>query len=108
MKGAVSRRGFLGTASAAVAGVTLAGCGDKVETSRSKRGRRDPATLDFYGPHQPGIATPAQQHLQLAAFDLQRDDADALRELLIAWSAAAASLMAGQPRGGDGHARDTG
>jgi deferrochelatase/peroxidase EfeB len=50
----------------------------------------DPPTAT--GGHQAGIASRAQPHLQLAAFDLQRDSALDLRELLRRWSALATTL----------------
>jgi deferrochelatase/peroxidase EfeB len=51
----------------------------------------------FYGAHQAGVATPAQEYLSFAAFDLTSDAIEDLRGLLQAWSAAAADLTAGQP-----------
>lgn len=53
----------------------------------------------FYGPHQPGIATPAQDFLQFAALDMVSDSVADLRALMAAWSAAAALAMAGKPVG---------
>ena len=47
------------------------------------------ASCPFYGAHQAGIATPAQDRLVFGAFDLTLDDAAELRELLRAWTAAA-------------------
>ena len=52
----------------------------------------------FYGEHQAGIATPAQDRLALAAFDVtdgaRRSD---LIALLRDWTAAAAAMTAGRP-----------
>lgn len=51
----------------------------------------------FYGPQQGGIATPAQEFLDFAAFDLTSASVDDLREVLREWTAAAAALTAGRP-----------
>lgn len=62
----------------------------------------DPAgtgTVDFFGEHQAGIATAAQDHLAFGAFDVVSDDPRVLRELLRDWSAAAARMSAGEPAG---------
>ena len=53
--------------------------------------------VQFYGPHQAGIATPAQDYLSFAAFDMTGDTIQDLRGLLEAWTAAAASVTAGRP-----------
>jgi deferrochelatase/peroxidase EfeB len=53
--------------------------------------------VPFYGPHQAGIVTPAQEYLSFAAFDLASRARSDLRTLLERWTAAAASLTVGQP-----------
>ena len=53
--------------------------------------------VPFYGAHQAGIATPAQDYLSFAAFDLTSEAVEDLRGILQAWTVAAASLTAGQP-----------
>jgi deferrochelatase/peroxidase EfeB len=53
--------------------------------------------VPFYGVHQGGIATPAQEFVSLAAFDIVSGSLDDLREVLKQWTAAAASLTRGQP-----------
>jgi deferrochelatase/peroxidase EfeB len=53
-------------------------------------------TVPFYGTHQAGITTPAQDRLAFAAFDLTLDRASDLRDLLRTWSEAAALLTAGK------------
>ena len=55
--------------------------------------------MPFYGTHQAGIATPAQNYLQFAAFDLATDSIAALRKLLKSWTDAAAAMTAGQTIG---------
>jgi deferrochelatase/peroxidase EfeB len=52
------------------------------------------------GAHQPGIVTRQPAHLALAAFDVVTSDRRGLRELLLAWSSAAARL-AHEPGGAE-------
>lgn len=77
------------------------------------------AAAPFYGRHQAGIATPAQEFVNLAAFDVSSDASDDLRRLLRNWTEAAAILTAGrayesrlpsasQPPLDTGEARDLG
>jgi deferrochelatase/peroxidase EfeB len=54
-------------------------------------------TIPFYGPHQAGIASSQQEHLQFASFNFGGIRASQLRELLKAWSQTAATITAGQP-----------
>ncbi|MCW2810825.1 MAG: putative peroxidase, partial [Friedmanniella sp.] len=49
----------------------------------------------FYGEHQPGIVTPAQDRLHFAAFDVTSTSRDDLITLLQAWTEAAARMMQG-------------
>ncbi len=53
--------------------------------------------VPFYGAAQAGIATPAQEFLAFAAYDLTTDSLDSLRSLLLAWSEAAAAMTKGEP-----------
>ena len=53
--------------------------------------------VPFYGTHQAGVATPAQDYLSFATFDLTSETVEDLRGILQQWTAAAASLTAGQP-----------
>lgn len=55
--------------------------------------------MPFYGPHQSGIATPAQDRLAFAAFDMTSTSRDDLRALLVTWTQAAAKMTAGLPVG---------
>lgn len=50
----------------------------------------------FYGPHQGGITTEAQDYMSFAAFDLTRVGVEDVRSLLEVWTAAAVSLTAGR------------
>ncbi|HEX8959205.1 MAG TPA: iron uptake transporter deferrochelatase/peroxidase subunit [Solirubrobacterales bacterium] len=55
------------------------------------------AAVPFYGAHQAGIATPAQESLHFAAFDLTSGAREDLRDLLQEWTRAAATLTRGRP-----------
>lgn len=52
-------------------------------------------SLPFYGTHQAGILTPAQNFLCFAAFDLTTTKLADVKKLLQAWTAAAAALTSG-------------
>ena len=60
------------------------------------------AAVPFYGAQQAGIATPPQDQLIFASFDLTLANAGELRDLLRTWSAAAALMTAGRPAGSPG------
>src|SRR4051794_10558413 len=53
----------------------------------------------MYGAHQAGIATPAQDRLAFAAFDVTSTDVSELQRLLGTWAAAAAQMTKGEPIG---------
>jgi deferrochelatase/peroxidase EfeB len=55
--------------------------------------------VPFHGVHQAGIATPVQDRLHFAAFDVVTDDRARLVKLLQDWTAAAATMTAGRPHG---------
>lgn len=102
----VSRRRLLGTVgvTAAVAGAAL-GAGGTVLAAGHHADAAEPAVVPFRGAHQAGIATPAQDRLCFAAFDVA-DTADrtALAALLTAWTAAAEAMTRGD--GVPGHPGD--
>lgn len=92
----MTRRGVLAGAAALGVGAGI----DRVllnssgrYTTQSESASRD--KVAFHGDHQGGIATPAQEFLHFAAFDVTSGSADDLRELLREWTLAAAKLMAG-------------
>ncbi|HYC80482.1 MAG TPA: iron uptake transporter deferrochelatase/peroxidase subunit [Solirubrobacterales bacterium] len=93
----LSRRRLLTSAGVGAAGLGIGGAGFLVghETAEASSGGGT-GTVSFHGPHQAGIDTPAQDRLHFAAFDLVADDPRALRELLEAWSAAAAEMTRGE------------
>ena len=100
----VSRRGLLGAAGAGVAGIGLGAVAVAYGGSRPG-GSAEPAphpvdrTHPFYGDHQAGIVTPAQDRLHFAAFDVITDDRDELIGLLRDWTAAAARMTQGLDAG---------
>lgn len=57
-----------------------------------------PATqqVPFYGAHQAGVATPAQDRLEFAAFDVVTGDVRKLQAMLGLWAAAAQQMATGQ------------
>jgi len=55
--------------------------------------------LEFYGQHQAGIITPAQDRLHFVAFDVVTDKRDKLVQMLEQWSEAAARMAAGRHAG---------
>ncbi len=92
----ISRRRLLASAGVGVAGISLGAGGylagrDSAEDTSSGTG-----TVDFYGEHQAGIDTPAQDRLHFAAFDLTTESRAELRELMREWSRAAAEMTTGQ------------
>jgi deferrochelatase/peroxidase EfeB len=90
-------RARLLVAGAAGAGLAVGGIGlERLAASDTGRSRRIP----FHGAHQAGIATPAQDRLHFAAFDVTTDDRRELRDLLRAWTAAAAEMCEGRTVGG--------
>lgn len=95
----LSRRGLLGLAGATV-GAGLVGAGAGVAVDRAATGGGSPTTYPFYGAHQAGITTPAQDRLHFAAFDVTAGlDRGGLVELLQDWTTAAARMTQGRPAG---------
>ncbi|KQM82089.1 iron uptake transporter deferrochelatase/peroxidase subunit [Agromyces sp. Leaf222] len=99
----VSRRHLLGLFGAGAAGAAVgvaagaAGVGVAVSTGVANAGGAAAASAyPFYGEHQAGIVTPAQDRLHFAAFDVSTTlDRDGLIGLLQDWTDAAARLTQG-------------
>ncbi|MER7674453.1 iron uptake transporter deferrochelatase/peroxidase subunit [Kitasatospora sp. NPDC096128] len=103
--GAVSRRAVIGWAGAGVA------LGAAAVGSVAAAGRQDddpaPAAraatageVPFYGEHQSGIATPVQDRLHFAAFDVsEKATRESLVKLLKEWTKAAAAMTGGREVG---------
>jgi deferrochelatase/peroxidase EfeB len=92
----LTRRGLLGAG--VLGGAALAGGGYAL--GREESDSASPSAVPFYGRHQAGIATEAQDRLHFAAFDLTLLTAHELRELLAEWTRAAARMTAGGAAGG--------
>jgi deferrochelatase/peroxidase EfeB len=90
---AIGGAGAAGLATAGVAGAALRGraAGDPAADAAS--------TVEFYGDHQAGIVTPAQDRLHFVAFDVITQDRSELISLLKKWTAAAARMTAGLDAG---------
>jgi len=97
----LTRRGLIGTAGAAGVGIGLGGAGGYLvgkETAEADS-PEGTGTVPFYGEHQAGITTAAQDRLAFGAFDLLGESPEELAELLRAWSDAGARLAAGERTG---------
>ncbi|MEU9365621.1 iron uptake transporter deferrochelatase/peroxidase subunit [Streptomyces avermitilis] len=100
---APSRRSLIGWGGAGLAlGAVAAGSavamtrtGDDVDPTAAETG----AAVGFHGAHQAGIATPVQDRLHFAAFDVKTDDRAAFVQLLKDWTRAAARMTAGHAVG---------
>jgi deferrochelatase/peroxidase EfeB len=95
-----SRRMFLGGALGAAGLVAAGGAGFGIARAAEPEEHADHATsVPFYGPHQAGIATAAQDRLAFAAFDVTSTERSDLQTLLAQWAAAAAQMAHGRPIG---------
>jgi deferrochelatase/peroxidase EfeB len=102
----MSRRQLLALGGAGAAGVAVAGMGgaalrgasvDDVATVETAA-----SAVEFFGEHQAGIVTPAQDRLHFVSFDVITDKRDELVRVLKEWSAAAARLTTGRDAGAIG------
>jgi len=91
----LSRRGLLGLAGAGVVGAGLGFGIDRVLTPEATAASGASASYPFYGDHQSGIVTAAQDRLHFAAFDVSDISASELEELLADWTYAADRMTAG-------------
>ncbi|HEY8790010.1 MAG TPA: iron uptake transporter deferrochelatase/peroxidase subunit [Actinopolymorphaceae bacterium] len=99
--GGLSRRGLFGLAGT---GAIAAGAGFAAGHFTAPEGSATAtpaaaAPYPFYGTHQAGIVTPAQDRLHFAAFDISSSSRDDLVTLLKTWTDAAARMTQGQPAG---------
>lgn len=96
----LSRRGLLGLLGSGAVGLAVGGLGGAGVTYAATRANgtapTDEVSYPFFGEHQAGIVTPAQDRLHFAAFDMwpnaTRED---LVELLQDWTYAASRLVLG-------------
>jgi deferrochelatase/peroxidase EfeB len=97
----LTRRRLLTSAGAGAAGLGLGGATGFLVGQETAEAKSDgTGSVAFYGEHQAGIDTPAQDRLHFAAFDLVSEDRAELREMLREWSRAAAEMTAGDMIGG--------
>jgi deferrochelatase/peroxidase EfeB len=104
----ISRRGLLGLAGASVIGAGAIGAGVGIAVDRfalphdlaSSSGGS--ASYPFYGEHQSGITTAAQDRLHFASFDVADISRSDLIGLLKDWTAASARMTQGLGVGPDG------
>ena len=92
----LTRRRLLAGAGVAGVGIGLGGAGYLIGHESAEGETHLDGTVPFYGDRQAGIATPAQDRLHFAAFDLTVDTPDELRDLLREWSNAAAEMTQGE------------
>jgi deferrochelatase/peroxidase EfeB len=93
----LTRRRLLASAGVGAAGIGLGGATGFLAGRDSAEGDSEgTGTVDFYGEHQAGIGTPAQDRLHFAAFDLVTESRSELRELLREWSKTALEMSEGQ------------
>ncbi|WDF37627.1 iron uptake transporter deferrochelatase/peroxidase subunit [Streptomyces sp. T12] len=103
---APSRRALIGWGGAGLAlgavaaggAVAMARDGDSADDA-APAGAATGAAIAFHGDHQAGIATPVQDRLHFAAFDVKTEDRAEFVQMLKDWTAAARRMTAGQAVG---------
>lgn len=98
-RGGLSRRRMLGFSGASLLVGAAAGAGLDRVASAAEDDSPAGGAIPFHGPHQPGIATPVQDRLHFAAFDVTTGDRAKLVQMLKEWTAAAAAMTAGRAVG---------
>ncbi len=93
----ITRRGLLGAGAAG--GLAIAAGGGFTVGRAAADEPAGTGTVPFYGEHQAGIATPTQDRLHFAAFDLTTTDRSELRDLMREWTVAAERMSRGLPAG---------
>jgi deferrochelatase/peroxidase EfeB len=102
MSSMVSRRTALTLTGVGVAGAVgvAAGAGALLaDGGPASAGRTAADAIEFFGEHQAGIVTPAQDRLHFVAFDVITKDRADLVELLRQWTSAAARMTQGHDAG---------
>jgi deferrochelatase/peroxidase EfeB len=93
----ITRRRLLASAGVGAAGIGLGAGGYLIGQDNADASEGGgTGTVPFFAEHQAGIATPAQDRLHFAAFDLRTEDPNELRELMQEWSKAANEMTEGQ------------
>jgi deferrochelatase/peroxidase EfeB len=98
----LTRRRLLTSAGVGAAGIGL-GAGGYLIGQESAEAADGTGSVPFYGEHQAGIDTPAQDRLHFAAFDLLDGRRADLQEMLREWSLAAAEMTGGELVGDVNH-----
>ena len=96
----VSRRAMFGVGAGTLAAGAAAGFFAHDPIAEAVGAEND--IVDFFGRHQAGIVTEAQDRMCFAAVNVLTDDRDELIDLLKQWTAAAANLSRGLPVVEDG------
>ena len=99
----ITRRKLLTSAGIGAAGIGLGAGGYLAGRDSAEANDDGTGTVEFHGQHQAGIATPAQDRLHFASFDLETENRAQLRELMREWSLAAAEMTAGEMVGDVNH-----
>ncbi|HEU5106138.1 MAG TPA: iron uptake transporter deferrochelatase/peroxidase subunit [Solirubrobacterales bacterium] len=92
----ITRRRLLASAGVGAAAVGLGGGGFLAGHQVAEANDEGTGSVRFYGEHQAGIGTAAQDRLHFAAFDLLTEDPAELRELMRLWTLAAAEASTGE------------
>lgn len=82
-------------AAAAGGAVAMTRTGNDVDPAGAETG----AAIAFHGTHQAGVATPVQDRLHFASFDVKTDDRAEFVQMLKDWTAAARRMTDGHPVG---------
>ncbi|MEU6588560.1 iron uptake transporter deferrochelatase/peroxidase subunit [Streptomyces sp. NPDC046881] len=82
-------------AAAAGGAVAMAKAGNDMDPAAAETG----GAVEFHGVHQAGIATPVQDRLHFAAFDVKTEDRDEFVRMLKDWTDAARRMTAGKAVG---------
>ncbi|MEU1009715.1 iron uptake transporter deferrochelatase/peroxidase subunit [Streptomyces sp. NPDC088810] len=82
-------------AAAAGGAVAMAKTGNDMDPAAAETG----GAVEFHGAHQAGIATPVQDRLHFAAFDVKTEDRDEFVQMLKDWTEAARRMTAGKAVG---------
>ncbi|WP_339824753.1 iron uptake transporter deferrochelatase/peroxidase subunit [Paenibacillus sp. FSL R7-0163] len=99
----LSRRDMLRLTGATGLGLLLGGGGvggiiaaRNAVAEPTKAAEGDSSSIPFYGSHQAGILTPAQNFIYFAAFDFTTTKLADVKKLMQAWTTAAAALTTGE------------
>jgi deferrochelatase/peroxidase EfeB len=100
----MDRRKVLGLAGSGVVGAAAAGAvgTQLIDGDATARAASATAAVPFYGRHQAGIVTPAQDRLHFVAFDVITSKREELDRLLQRWTVAAQRMTGGRDAGAIG------